>query len=277
MAYNYISGRGNLSCTIFVPFDCSNNCPFCTSKAMYKDLKPNLKNIINIIKLLNFNTVIKEYVFTGGEPFSNLNDLNILLNECQKPVYINTTLPTNTESSIDDIIDFINNHEHINGINISRHIGFNFNRIASIDDINRIKKPIRINTVINKNFNLNKFLEFVTVFGGDNRLINLRADYRNITNETLKCRDSIDNFLLENFNYHHSNSCMVCNSEFFYSDDWKYTIMYHRGLQFSSFVVGNKKFVNDVIVTPDAKIYGDWDLTEDKDFNMWLFLNKKYV
>ena len=38
---------------------------------------------------------------------------------------------------------------------------------------------------------------------------------------------------------------MVCNSELFVSDDWKYTIMYHRGLQFSSFVVGNKKFIND--------------------------------
>ena len=242
---------------------------------MYKDLQPNLKQILNIIKILNFNDVIKEFVFTGGEPFSNLKILDVLLNECQKPVYINTTLPTNTESNIDEIINFINNHNHIDGINISRHIGFNFNKVASVEEIKKITKPIRVNTVINKNFNFDNFIDFVKIYGGENRLINLRADYRYITNETLKCRDTIENCLLERFNYHHSNSCMVCNSELFVSDDWKYTIMYHRGLQFSSFVVGNKKFINDVIVTLDGKVYSDWDLKEDKDFNTWLFLNFK--
>ena len=65
----YISGRGNLACTIFVPWDCNNNCPFCTSKPMYKEMKErfNLEEIINKIYTLNHNHIIREYVLTGGE------------------------------------------------------------------------------------------------------------------------------------------------------------------------------------------------------------------
>lgn len=33
----FIKGRSNLSCTIFVPWDCNNHCRFCTSKHMYKE------------------------------------------------------------------------------------------------------------------------------------------------------------------------------------------------------------------------------------------------
>ena len=33
----YVAGRTNLACTIFVPYDCDNNCPFCTSKWMYRE------------------------------------------------------------------------------------------------------------------------------------------------------------------------------------------------------------------------------------------------
>ena len=41
----YIKGRSNLSCTIFVPWDCNNHCKFCTSKQMYRQInKNNLKN-----------------------------------------------------------------------------------------------------------------------------------------------------------------------------------------------------------------------------------------
>ena len=44
----YVAGRTNLACTIFVPYDCDNNCPFCTSKWMYResgmfDLESKLK------------------------------------------------------------------------------------------------------------------------------------------------------------------------------------------------------------------------------------------
>ena len=30
-----IVGRSNLSITVFVPWDCENKCPFCTTKSLY--------------------------------------------------------------------------------------------------------------------------------------------------------------------------------------------------------------------------------------------------
>ena len=35
---------------------------------------------------------------------------------------------------------------------------------------------------------------------------------------------------------------------------------------FSSVKMGDKTYINDVIVTPDGKMYKDWDMKEDKEF-----------
>lgn len=145
----YLSGRGNLACTIFVPWDCNNNCPFCTSKQMYSDMKNdfNLDEIINKIKILNNNHIIKEYVLTGGEPLSNLENLKKIINSMNKVVYINTTLPK--MDNIDEVIEYINNEPKIGGINISRHLNYQFDSPTSTDDkLMSIIKPIRINTVL---------------------------------------------------------------------------------------------------------------------------------
>jgi len=50
----YRKGRTNLSATIFVPYDCKNNCPFCTSKADYKDCENfSTVKIVETIERLN--------------------------------------------------------------------------------------------------------------------------------------------------------------------------------------------------------------------------------
>ena len=46
----YIPGREDLSVTVFIPTDCTNNCRFCTSKASYSEKKPDLKKVIYSIK-----------------------------------------------------------------------------------------------------------------------------------------------------------------------------------------------------------------------------------
>ena len=63
----YIKGRSNLSCTIFVPWDCKNHCKFCTSKQMYKERTCDIDAIIAQIKKINENPLIQEFVLTGGE------------------------------------------------------------------------------------------------------------------------------------------------------------------------------------------------------------------
>ena len=262
----FLVGRRNLACTIFVPFDCNNNCPFCTSKKMYKDIKLNPEEIINKINAINDNYDITEFVLTGGEPFANLDETKKLISAMKKKCFINTTLPLN--ENINDVIDYINSEKKIQGINISRHIGFDFKGVADIDIINRIKKPIRINTVINKNFSFDKFKEFVNKWGSDYRMINLRADYTKLDTTSLKARDEIETWLAEHYLFMGSGGCLVCHSTTFEADNC--IISYHRGLMFSSVKFGSKTYINDAIITPDGKIYKDWDFKEDKEFNNWI-------
>ena len=42
---NFTIGRDNLALTVFVPWDCGNNCFFCTSKQKYAAYKADLKNL----------------------------------------------------------------------------------------------------------------------------------------------------------------------------------------------------------------------------------------
>lgn len=84
---NYLAGRSNLACTIFVPYDCKNNCPFCTSKSMYRDIQFDLERILERIKLVNACNAVTEYVITGGEPIANLDILKQIVSVCTKKVY----------------------------------------------------------------------------------------------------------------------------------------------------------------------------------------------
>lgn len=265
----YRKGRTNLSATIFVPYDCQNNCKFCTSKKDYKDCnKFSLNNIVDKISLLNKNDMIVEYVITGGEPFANIEQLKQILAVAQeKTVYINSTLPLNT---LEESLKVINEYDCIRGINVSRHMGFDFKSVASIEDLDRINKPIRINTVIDNSFNKDLFVDFCNSYGKKKRDINLRADYRNITEDNLKTKDDISRFLMEQFDYISSEGCMVCNSEYYSVDD-TYICTYHRGMEKSSVITKNDKcYVNDILIKQDGSIYKDWDCVYDSEFEKWV-------
>ena len=50
----YKTREGGCTCTVFVPYDCNNNCPFCVNKKEYADTSSfSLKKIISSIKLIN--------------------------------------------------------------------------------------------------------------------------------------------------------------------------------------------------------------------------------
>ena len=74
-------GRTNLALTVFVPYDCQNNCNFCTSKESYKTDKPSVENVKFQLNRFfeDFNYPIKDVVFTGGEPMSNITVLKDLV------------------------------------------------------------------------------------------------------------------------------------------------------------------------------------------------------
>lgn len=254
-------GRSNLSCTIFVPWDCHNNCKFCNSKSEYQKWNKDLNKVLEDIEMLNYSKFFKTYVITGGEPFNDLDKLKQIVDKMEKPIFINTILPSNTAK---EAVEYINSEEKIIGINISRHIGQNLTGASSLEDINKIEKPIRINTVMTDKFDWDAFWLFCKYFGGEKRLINLRADYRKIDNLTLKNRDEVCDKLLEKAENIGNGGCMVCHENSFLLDDIQ--ISYHRGLQFSSFTIGDKCFINDIIVLPDGTICQDWDFKENEKF-----------
>lgn len=79
-------GRTNLALTVFVPVDCKNNCPFCTSKKNYTTHKPDGKAMTAAINGLMDTKAFAfpDVVITGGEPFADpelLKDLIDFLNE----------------------------------------------------------------------------------------------------------------------------------------------------------------------------------------------------
>ena len=263
----YVAGRTNLACTIFVPYDCDNNCPFCTSKWMYREsgMKMNIDRIIEMIDYANQSPTISEFVITGGEPTANLPLLKRIVDTCQKKVYINTTLP---KKNLDEVIDYLDNEDKIYGINISRQFGkLNnlYKYVASPEDILKIRTSIRINVMRTKDWieNLDQFIE--TWIVKPNVLLNLREDYRYITKENLKVRNDVVDYLANRFVYVGGGGCMVCNGETFVNPETGKYIHYHRGIEHSCVRYADRTYVNDVIIRPDGKVYDDWDWSIEMD------------
>lgn len=264
----YLIGRDNLAATIYVPYDCGNNCPFCTSKEMYRNLVPNLDLLWANIRLINKTRGIKDVVLTGGEPFANLEILQKIIDKIaiDKKLFINTTLPFKSEEKRQEIKDFLNkNRNKITCLNISRHITHRTHNDTNDRFINALRVPFRINCVL---YNMDemtkeKTIEFIKRFPSAQG-INFRADYRNITLANLKTLDHpFITFAVNELNakYVSGGGCQVCNTDHFYVklDERKYKFALHRGLEFSSLQVGNRVLVNDIILMPDSHMFHDWD------------------
>ncbi len=277
----YRVGRDNMSATIFIPVDCGNNCPFCTTKQLYLKHadKFNIKEIINKIKLLNKNPYIKEFVITGGEPLANLDILKQIIDAAQRRCFINTTMPRNID--FHNVIDYINSEDKIEGISVSRHpSSCLYNDTIIKQDIiylPLIKKHVRINMVLSNGFDSHienffaskAYSELYSKFS-----INLRADYRKITDYTLKNRDEVTNKLYMRYNPLGANGCLVCYSEAYEDKKFGNIISYHRGLEHSHVVMQDGdnilEIVNDCIIMFDGTVYKDWDFISDKEFDNYI-------
>jgi organic radical activating enzyme len=268
MDYNYVCGRSNLALTIFVPYDCDNNCPFCTSKIDYRDTSKFVsarKMAGEAMLILKNEPMIKDVVITGGEPFtvSHLSDLETLLKAvCNKGrrVYINSTLPTNSPEDIKKVCNVISKY-NIDGINVSRHISVKVNANDNLlDAINHWKLcHIRVNSVLyGDNITIDDIKNFISKYGKYGE-IQFRADYRKVVSyDDLK---GFDAFCLElaanGFKYAFGGGCQVCNTDRFLYDN-KYYIAYHRGFQNSLLKIENNLIVNDIVMFQNGKTYVDW-------------------
>ena len=126
MSNPYKTREGGATVTIFVPYDCENNCPFCINKQEYTDMSQfSLEKICESIRTLDSITPSCDFVFTGGEPLSNLDALQTMLDLIPDThrVFINTTLPVFKTRTEDELVEFLNrNKEKITCVNVSRHL-----------------------------------------------------------------------------------------------------------------------------------------------------------
>ena len=78
MSNPYKTREGGATVTVFVPYDCHNNCPFCINKKEYADCSGfSLEKIIESIRTMDSITPYCDFVFTGGEPLVKKNIVSI--------------------------------------------------------------------------------------------------------------------------------------------------------------------------------------------------------
>ena len=258
----YKIGRNNLAATIYVPYDCDNNCPFCTSKIEYRQHFPNVGRIVQALKSLVDNPLIQDIVFTGGEPLANMTILKMLVDITRnkgKNVFINTTFPKDSHDSLFYLLE----EGNVSGINISRHESSYeqdsklFYNIAPDWLISKISVPVKINAVVtNVDSFISKLPAIINRWNKPNIRLCIRHDFRTTTFTNLHTLtdDPILNYLIQNYSFESHTFCDVCDTV-----NFEEGISYHRGMEHSSIKMGDTVIVNDIIVFPDGFIAYDWD------------------
>lgn len=258
----YKIGRNNLAATIYVPYDCDNNCPFCTSKIEYRQHFPNIGRIVQALKSLVDNPLIQDIVFTGGEPLANMTILKMLVDITRnkgKNVFINTTFPKDSHDSLFYLLE----EGNVSGINISRHESSYeqdsklFYNIAPDWLISKISVPVKINAVVtNVDSFITKLPTIINRWNKPNIRLCIRHDFRTTTFTNLHTLtdDPILNYLIQNYSFESHTFCDVCDTV-----NFEEGISYHRGMEHSSIKMGDTVIVNDIIVFPDGFIAYDWD------------------
>ena len=271
------SGRVNLALTVFVPWDCTKNCSFCTTKSLYKKELASVRKIKSRIKsVLSKVSSIKDIVISGGEPLDNLDSLYQIIKCVDKTkynVYINTSFPkVDPDSEIFHKILGI-----VDGFNVSRHYGHNYSDFSTFDEIiaavtsnARVRINILLNDHIQDLVDSDKFLSYIEdIKRYDYFDIQLRANYLKTstgTRSTFTLKDNDDKtsrYLIDTYGNKygtnvHISGCNVCNSVLVIYNGYN-TISFHKGVRFT--LIDNSTYfeVNDVIIFPDGDIKLDWD------------------
>ena len=265
MSKRYITREGGATVTVFVPYDCSNHCPFCINKKEYFDMEGfSVEKVCESIRTLHAITPFCDFVFTGGEPFADPDGLQIMMDciPAGHRVFINTTLPASDLFSEKRIIEFTEvNQQKITCINVSRHMA---RYVEESNDalLAALKVPVRVNCVLFTGYPRDDFKTFAGRFAKYGVPIQFRADYTETTPENLYMRegDEILKDLMDNFTYLGLDGCRIrCGYHF---DNNGQHIAYHRTLPYSTITetVDGEEYdtLYDVLIKQNGDIHSDW-------------------
>lgn len=257
----YKTREGGATVTIFVPYDCRNHCPFCVNKQEYADTANfSLEKICNSIRLMDSITPYCDFVFTGGEPFANIESLGKMLDIIPRThkVYINTTFPVQPNCPAKDMLAFTEKYkDKITCINISRHLQ-PYVEESPDEVIAQIATPTRVNCVLYKHYPVDKLPSFADRFGKYRIPIQFRYDYTETTLDNLYEEDSdqILNDLKKYFTFKGLDGCIMRNG--FHFEYKGNHLTYHKTLPYSTIPNGEYDILYDVLIKQNGDIHSDW-------------------
>lgn len=262
----YKTREGGATVTVFVPYDCCNNCPFCINKAEYANNEGfSAEKICESIKYIDSITPKCDFVFTGGEPLADLECLQIMLDAVPSThrVFINTTLPVMHKYTQEQVVEFLNrNADKLTCVNVSRHLE-PFVEEGSDDIFSKIKVPTRINCVLFADYPSNRIEPFIHRFMKQGVPIQFRSDYTKTTLENLY--DESDDPIMRDLDALCEfegmwGSRIRCNYEYNYKG---HRISYHKTLPYSTIPeIGEdgKEYdvLYDVLIKQTGILHSDW-------------------
>lgn len=263
----YKTREGGATVTVFVPYDCNNNCPFCINKQEYADCSGfSAEKICESIDALHAITPRCDFVFTGGEPLAQPDVLQRMLDRVPEGhrIFINTTLPVQRGVGADELFRFFErNRSKITCLNVSRHLVRYVEECPDelLAQVRDLGVPIRVNCVLFADYPRQDLPAFLERFRALALPIQFRFDYTATTPENLyeKEGDNILADLMELCEYKYLDGCrMRCGYWFDYKG---LTVSYHRTLQVSTVKENGFDILYDVIVKQNGDIHSDWDGT----------------
>ena len=262
----YKTRAGGATVTIFVPYDCGNNCPFCINKKEYADMTGfSADAICESIRTMDAITPECDFVFTGGEPFANLQSLQVMLDAIPgtHKVYINTTLPLLNGVTEEDIVAFAQkNKDKITCINVSRHL-VKYVKESGDELLARMPVPVRVNCVLFRDYPKDRLVPYIERIQQLGRSIQFRFDYTDTTPENLYDRehDMIYQDLCKVARYTGLDGCrMRCGFHFDYNG---LELTYHKTLPYSTIVEEGEDGVTydilyDILIKQTGELHSDW-------------------
>lgn len=266
MSHPYKTRAGGATVTVFVPYDCANNCPFCINKKEYADCSTfSLEAILHSIRTMDSITPECDFVFTGGEPLADLNALQQMLDAIPPThkIYINTTFPVQPHCPAEEMLAFTEkNKDKITCMNISRHL-VKYVEESPDEVIARIACPTRINCVLYKKYPAAKLVDYAERFLPYRIPIQFRYDYTETTPENLyeEENDPILQDLKKYFTYMGLDGCHMRNGFHFLYKGLHMT--YHKTLPYSTITETDENGVTydilyDILIKQNGEIHSDW-------------------